>query len=450
MAGIALTGLASGMDTESLVKALLSAESTGRTRISQRQTQAEQRVSTLQGIQSKLASLKLATTALGSVTNWAPTQTVTSSDTSVMTATRTGGAGAGTSSVDVLGLASSTQRVYTYTPQPGNEVLTFGGTSVTVAAGSTIDDVVSQINAEGGEVIAVNAAGRLVVSSTTTGLASAFSWSSGGGALALESEKLGADATYRIDGGAVQSSPTNAVTGALPGVDLQLSKLGSAQVTIGTPGPDADQLVAKLKSFVEAYNAVIDATKTAVSEKPVKDATSATDLKKGVLFGDQGLVRLSSQLRGAVGADVAGLSGTLNSLAELGITTGSATGGTSSADALAGKLSFDEAKLRSALTTDPGSVREVLGAKAGTDGFAQAFSAVLAPMTETGSGIADRISQAGSEVTRLKSSLTRFDERLERRETQLRRQFAAMEAALAAAQEQQARVGGQLASLMSS
>lgn len=450
MAGISLSGLASGINTNDLITQILSAESTGRTRLAQQQTKAETRVTALQGIQSKLTALKTATTALGSVTNWTPTQTVSSSDTNVVTATRTGGAGAGTANVNVVSLASSTQRIYSYTPPPTNETLTFGGTSVTVAAGSTIDDVVSQINGEGGEVIAVNAAGRLVISSTTTGVASTFSWSSGGGALAMESEKLGGDATFTIDGGPIQSSSTNTAVGALPGVDLQLSKIGSASVTIGAPGPDNDALTGKVKAFVEAYNAVVEATKSATTEKPVKDAASTADLKKGVLFGDQGLVRIASQLRGAVGADVPGLAGALNSLAAIGVTTGVSSGSASSADSLSGKLVFDEAKFKTALKDNPASVRELLGAKVGTDGFTQQFSTVLAPMTEIGSGISDRITQAGSEVSRLKGSLTKFDERLERRGDQLRRQFAVMESALAAAQEQQSRIGAQLSSLLGS
>jgi flagellar hook-associated protein 2 len=446
MAGIQLSGLASGMDTDSMVTQLLAAESTGRTRLAQKQVQAEQRISTLSAIQTKLATLKSATAAMQSVTNWVPTQTVESSDPATATATRTGGAGAGSYTIDVKSLASSSQKTFTFNSPSADGTLTFGTTSVNINAGASIDDAVTAINQAGGDVIAVNAQGKLVVSSAKTGAASTFAAS--GDALTLDSERLGKDATFTVDGGPLQSSATNAVTGGLPGVDLNLKKLGSAGITVGAPGPDKDALTAKVKAFVDAYNAVLDATKTATTEQPVKGANSTADLKKGTLFADQGLVRMASQLRNGISGDIPGLSGALKSLGDLGISTGAATGAaTLNADAVAGKLTFDETKFKAALTSNPSDVRALLGATAGVDGFAQKFQSILTPLTASGSGIADRIDQQNNSLSTLKKSLTKFDERLATRETQLRKQFSAMETALAAAQARQSDLSAQLSRL---
>lgn len=446
MAGIALSGLASGMNTNDLVTQILSAESTGRTRLARQQTQEETRVSTLQSIQTKLSTLKSASQALRSVTNWIPTQTVESSDASVMTATRTGGAGAGSYVIDIKGLASSSQKTFTFNSPGADGQLTFGATTVNIAAGATVDDAVSAINAAGGDVVAVNAQGKLVVSSAKTGAASNFAFT--GDALTLDSERLGKDMEYTVDGGASKFSPTNSVKDALPGVDLTGKKVGSASLTVGSPGPDKDALVGKMKAFVDAYNAAFDAMNTATTEKPVKDASTTTDVKKGTLFGDQGLTRVMSQLRQSMSESVSGVTGAFKSLADLGISTGAATGSaTYSADSVKGKLVFDETKFRAALDTNPAGVRELLGAKSGTDGFAQKFEGLLAPQLNAGSGIADRIDQGNSQVSRIKASLTRFDERLSKREDQLRAQFAAMESALAAAQAKQADLTSRLASL---
>lgn len=449
MAGIALSGLASGMNTNDLVTQILAAESTGRTRLARQQTQEETRVSTLQSIQSKLSTLKSASQALRSVTNWIPTQTIESSDASVMTATRTGGAGAGSYVIDVKGLASSTQKTFTFSSPAADGTMTFGSTTVNIGAGSTIDDAVSAINAAGGDVVAVNAQGKLVVSSSKTGVASNFAWSSSD--LALDSERLGKDMEYTVDGGASQFSATNAVKDALPGVDIVGKKIGTASVTVGSPGPDKDALVTKMKAFVDAYNGALDAMNSATTEKPVKDASTTIDLKKGVLFGDSGLARVMSQLRQSMSDTVSGMAGTIDSLADLGITTGATTGGaTYSADSVKGKLVFDETKFRAALDTNAADVREFLGAKTGTNGFAQKFEALLAPQLDSGSGIADRIDQGNSQVSRIKASLVKFDDRLSKREDQLRAQFAAMETALAAAQAKQADLTSRLASLSSS
>ncbi len=449
MAGIALSGLASGMDTNSLVSQILAAEGTGRTRLATQQTQMEQRVSTLQSIQTKLSALKTASNALRSVTNWVPTQTAESSDASVMTATRTGGAGAGSYVIDIKSLSSSSQKTFTFNSPTTDGTLSFGSTTVNVTAGATIDDAVTAINQAGGDVIAVNAQGKLVVSSTKTGAASTFSFAdSGGTSLAMDSERLGKDMEYTLDGGPSLFSATNTVKDAIAGIDITGKKVGVASVTVGAPGPDKDALTAKMKAFVEAYNSVIDAANTATTEKPVKGASLSIDIKKGVLFGDQGLSRMVSQLRTGITDAVPGLSGTLSRLADLGVSTGAATGAAaSSADSLKGKLVFDETKFKAALDADPNAVREFLGAKAGTDGFTQKFELLLAPQLTAGSGIADRIDQGNSQVSRVKASLTKFDERLSKREDQLRAQFAAMETALAAAQAKQADLSSQLASL---
>lgn len=444
MAGVALSGLASGLDTASMISSILAAESTGKTLITNQQTQAQSRISKLTAIQTKLQSLQSATNSLMSVSNWTPTQTVSSSDTTIATATRNGGAAAGSFTVNVLSLASSSQKSFTYAAPAAASTLTFGSTSVNLAAGATIDDAVSAINAAGGGVVAVNAQGKLVVSSTTTGSASAFSWS--GGPLTLDSQRAGGDATYTVDGGAVRTSATNEVSHAMPGIDLTLNRTGSVGVTVGTPGPNVDGLVAAMKSWVDGYNATQDQIRGSITEKPVKNATNNVDLGKGVLFGDTTLSQLASSLRGAAGAPISGMTGSITALSDLGISTGASTGA-SSADSVNGKLVFDEAKFRAALKADPSAVRTALGATSGTDGFAQQFNTVLKPTTTAGQGIADRIEQQNATSKRLSDSLTRFNDRLAKREQALKVQFAAMESALNNSQTLQARLNAQLSSL---
>ncbi|MBO9533283.1 MAG: flagellar filament capping protein FliD [Solirubrobacteraceae bacterium] len=446
MAGIALSGLASGLDTSSMISAILSAESTGRTVLANQQTQAQARVTKLTAIQTKLATLQSQTNALASVGNWLPTQTVSSSDSTIATATRTGGAGAGSYSVNVLGLASSSQKTFSYTAPGADTSLTFGATTVNLSAGATIDDAVNAINQQGGDVVAVNAQGKLVVSSTTTGAASSFSFS--GGAVSLDSERTGQDARYTIDGGAVQTSPTNAVTGAMPGIDLNLTRTGSVGITVGTPGPNADGLVSQMKAWVDAYNAAQDQIRTTTTEQPVKGATNNVDLAKGVLFGDTSLSTLANSLRSNVGTAVSGLTGSVKSFADLGISTGATnSSATINQDSVNGKLVFDEAKFRAALAKDPSAVRTVLGATNGTNGLSQQFNTVLTPATTAGQGISDRIEQQNANVKRLTTSLTTFDSRLSAREDALKKQFALMESALNRSQTLQSQLSSQLASL---
>src|SRR5919198_5105446 len=108
---LALSGLASGVDTSSFVERLIAIDRQGTTRLQNRQYAVTGLQSALKGVASKLATLKSAAQALGSEANWKPTQTVESSDTRVAV-TQTGGAGIGGHSLQVNRVASSAQRGY--------------------------------------------------------------------------------------------------------------------------------------------------------------------------------------------------------------------------------------------------------------------------------------------------------------------------------------------------
>jgi flagellar hook-associated protein 2 len=151
-----------------------------------------------------------------------------------------------------------------------------------------------------------------------------------------------------------------------------------------------------------------------------------------------------TSLRSAVGSAVAGMTG-LTSLADLGVSTGAATTATGvNADAVAGKLTVDTAKLTAALDSNPLGVRKLLGGQANVDGFAQAFGAVLKPFQGVDGILAQRVTSAGSDLTRISTRLTQFDDRMDAKQTYYQRQFTALEKAL----QQSQSVGNSLASYL--
>src|SRR5688500_7548118 len=95
MAGIQLSGLASGLDTASIVSQRMAVERQPRTRIEMRQATEQARRDGLNEVAGQLRALKQAAADLRSVGVWADTQTATSSDTSKLDVRRTGGAGPG-------------------------------------------------------------------------------------------------------------------------------------------------------------------------------------------------------------------------------------------------------------------------------------------------------------------------------------------------------------------
>ena len=269
MAGIQLSGLASGLDTASIIDSLMAVERQPRTRIEMRQASEQARRDGLNQVTTQLKTLQDAATALRSAGTWVDTQTATSSDATKLAVTRTGGAGPGGYDIAVSRLASSTQRTYTYAPPAAGTNLTFTvkdaqgadvPTTIPIAAGASLDDAVSSINTTAGSpVYAVNVSGKLVLASRATGENARFTMAdSAGGTLTQQSERLGQKALINVDG-VDYDSETNTVTGAIPGVSLTLKGVtDSVQVDVGAPGPDGSALSDKVKAFTDAYNTVVE------------------------------------------------------------------------------------------------------------------------------------------------------------------------------------------------
>src|SRR3954470_23558357 len=138
MAGIQIGGLASGMDTDSVIAQLMQLEAQPGVRWAQQKKVSEARESTLKDILSRVKNLQTEAKNLKSVTTWADTQTVESSDSTKVTATRVGGAAPGAYSISVANLASGDQWSLAYdapTADTGFDITTSTGTQhVNVAA----------------------------------------------------------------------------------------------------------------------------------------------------------------------------------------------------------------------------------------------------------------------------------------------------------------------------
>jgi flagellar hook-associated protein 2 len=443
--GIQLSGLASGMDTESIISQLMSIESQPRTRVARQQVAIQARQDALRSIDTKLTALKLAASDLRSAAQWSPTQTVSSGNESVLTARRLAGAAPGGYPVTVSALASADARTYDWTDGGGNLTLDYKADGVDASksfdlTGQTLDEAVATINgASDSPVWAVNVGGKLSLSRRETGDHATWGFTASGTALgALTSSRDGSDAAYTIAGDATTyTSHTNVATAGLPGLELTLKSTGTATVTVSAPAADPDAVASKVKAFVSAYNDAVDLVRGKLDEKRVANPQSDADAKLGALFGDPTLGGLLSKLRQTISE--AGLD-------DLGVSVVS-NGTATSPDALAGKLSFDEAAFDAAWAADPLAVKAKLGSP-DAPGFAQDFEADLDPFTRAGDGLLDtRVSDADRELSYVKDTLASIDERLQTKEALLRKQFTALEEALSRSQSQSSDLAGQLAAL---
>lgn len=149
---LGLSGLASGIDTTSVVDALMAIAKQPQQALQHKQAQAQARSTALGAIKAELNGLKGLADDLASPGLYAPTQSAFSSDSSKVDVTLMSGAGTGGTSINVARLASSQQRSFTYTPNAGSDTtINFsGGSTLTVPAGTSIDDLATLINASSG------------------------------------------------------------------------------------------------------------------------------------------------------------------------------------------------------------------------------------------------------------------------------------------------------------
>lgn len=438
MAGISIGGLASGLDTEAMIEGLMRIERAPQARLELRQGRAKAREDALRDISSKLQAASQAAVALRSATLWADVQNVESSNPNAVAARLVAGAGPGGYELEVSQLARAEQRTFDYAPPGSASKITVNGVDVSLEAGATLADAAAAINADKTTgVFAVASGGRLVLSSRETGAANSIAAS--GSAIVEDASKLkaGLDAVFKIDGVASTSS-SNVLTDAITGLELTLKSVTTSPVTVnvGNPAPDDEAIVAKVKAFVTAYNAAVDAIRSRLTEPTVPNPSTKADANKGVLFGDSQLGDLRSRLRQFV--DEADMSA-------MGISTGAPSAAVSaSSDSVVGRLVFDEAKLKAALEADPAGVREQL---AGSNGFSSAFEGFLAPALGTTGTISDRLGAASAEGKRIGETMSALDVRLQRREDRLRAQFAALESALSRSKSQSEWLNGQLLAL---
>ncbi|MCK9247732.1 MAG: flagellar filament capping protein FliD [Solirubrobacteraceae bacterium] len=447
MAGISFGGLASGLDTASIISSLMGLERQPRTRLVAEQSAQQTSKTAIQTAITTLKDLQSAARALSDPALFGNRQTVTVADPSRVSATMTGGAAAGGYAVQVDQLARAAQAGYAFTEPvaDGSIVLSGDGWSdeITFAAGTTAQDIVSRINGDTSlhVVAAVSVVGgqeRLTFSSRTTGADSGFTAASAG-VLSDETLRSGLDAVVQIDG-VEHRSATNTIADAIPGVALTITGVTATPTTVnvGVPGVDTDAAKGAAEAFVKAYNSAVDLLRTQTANDP-----SGT---KGVLAADRTMIAVLDGIRDAlISIDGGGASLPLEAL---GITNGAASGTAAySQDAIRGRISLDADKLVAALTTDPAAVRDALG---GPGSVLTGLVDRIQSYTGATGVLTDRISAVDQTIADLGRRMTDLDARLTAKEASLTAQFARLEVAMSKWQTQSSWLSGQINSLSSS
>lgn len=466
MGTMSIGGLASGLNTSEIIASMMALERRPRNLLDTKQTLIETRQNLLRDFQTKLRAVQTAAADLRSVGLWAQTQAVTSTDDRKVSVTSTSGAGVGGYQIEVSQLANSAQRTFAFTRPTADGTVTIDGHATAYRADMTAQEFATAINSDRDATVYAAALddGTIVLSGRRTGENARFITVDPTATLAEDASKarMGRDALYTIDGVARRSSD-NVIRDAIPGVTVTLrgvtSATGAVTVSVGAPGADTEAIQKKVQAFIDAYNGAVDAIRSKLTEKSVPDERSQQDikngvpdrrtaaqLKAGVLFGDRQLHTVLDAMRTAIYTPIRGLPAAMDSLADLGISTGAASA-TTSADSLAGKLTLDAERLTKALTEDPNGVRNLLQGIDNAGGWARSFERALDSAVKADGILKSRIDGADSELRVLKNQMLQMDQRLSVRERSLTAMFTALEVAMAKSQAQGQWLSGQLAQL---
>jgi flagellar hook-associated protein 2 len=255
--------------------------------------------------------------------------------------------------------------------------LTIGGTPTTIptTSGESYSDLASAINKLNLGVTATagsdaNGTNLTIVSSDGT-----TPFSINEPAFGFTQAAAAANAQVTVDGVPI-SSGSNTVTGAIPGVTLNLLGAAPGSPITLTVAPDASQISTAINQFVTDYNSALNLVNAQFKMTSSTDSSGNTTSAQGVLASDPTLVNLQSAMEQAMSYVYTPASGTttVSSLADLGISVGDD-----------GTLTVDSATLDNALTADATDVQSFFQGTA-LNGFANSLYNTLNTFTSPADG----------------------------------------------------------------
>ncbi len=426
---IQFSGIASGMDTGSIVAQLVELRRQPIYRLESKKTGYEMQKAAYADLESKLSAMLSTINDIDSIRGFA-SLAATSSDEDALTASvgELGAQGSYDITINALAQAqkSMTQGFDTLNDSVGTGTfsITVGGetTDITLEAGASgLSALAAAINESGAGVTATvlyngaeSGGYHLVVSAEETGTESAFtldaSGLSGGTAPVFSTTQEAANAEFVIDTLTV-TSQTNEVSTAIQGVTLNLAAADPATEHRLDVGVDGEALQEKLQAFVDAYNDLFGY---------INDQSS----EGSTLRGDSLMRSVGTRVRMAM----------TQSLSDADITTLYQVGLRQQDDGL---LSFDSSLFNEELVEDYTGVRDLF---VGTDthsGIIYSLGLSLDDMTDSTDGVfkirkeslTDRMDDIDDRIERYELSIDKY-------EATMIAKFTAMETMIATLQAQ--------------
>jgi flagellar hook-associated protein 2 len=419
MASSTVSGIGSGIDTQSIVTALVNAEKAPKqAQIDKQTASTSTTLSGLSMIKSALDTYRAAIAKLNTATAFGSISGA-SSDEKIAKTTVTDTATNGSYALEVSKLATASKvstavfaggasSVVNNSTESTTLTISQSGSDygVSIEPGATLQQTRDAINTQlkskniSANILTDANGSRLVLSSNTTGKGTELTLS---GADELTKDyvvtTVPQNAKFTLDNLEMESA-SNSISSVVSGVNLELIAEGKSTITVST---STAQLKTSAQAFVTAYNALMTAINTQTKVSSTATATGGAATTAGALTGDATMRSLVSSVRnelvsGGAGAGISGLS----MLSQLGINTDKSTG----------LLAIDDAKWDKGVKAFGSEVAELFTGKSGlisrmtsaTDAFAK-FGGVLAQRQTSLTDSLDSLKVDQEDLTRRMASL---------------------------------------------
>ena len=480
---VRLSGLASGLDTDSIVKSLLEADQTKVDKEYKLKTKLEWTGDAYRAVNLEIKNFRekymsvlnastnmftssaynAYTVAMDSTSNavtvsagataTAGTYTINSVTQLATAATASSGSKMFTS--DTIGVGSKLSDAFSSDTfdSSGNISFSLNGKTFSFSKDTTLSSMMSTINSDETANVTMSYSSLkkgFTIASKSTGASSsvvianisgnAFADSADSAAFKIAAgTKNGQNAKAQIEGVDVEQSSN---TFTIDGLTYSLKAQTSSAVSF-TVSRDVDSVYKKITDFVDSYNTLVSDLQAKLDEEVYTDYEPLTDTereklsdsqaekwdekaKSGLLNDDSNIRSLLTNLRTAFYTAVSGAG---KSAADIGLTT--------QAYATNGKIVVDETKLKTALSNNPDMVAKVFtNVSTSTDastknkesGLITRISNLLGNYINTSTNVT--LAQNTTQITEAENKLDDLNDWLSNNETNYYAKFSAMESAL--------------------
>lgn len=436
MSAVSFSGLATGLDTSSIVAQLVELRRRPVYRLENRREDFQNQLTALATLKTKLLALQESAAKLDTLGEFNALG-ATSTHENILTATAGTSAAPGVYDIMVEALATGRRDVSQGYSSPDDVVgqgtvwFTVDGASTPLALGSgtTLTQFKDLINSsvDGVSASIINDGSgtdshHLVLRSDTEGTAGDFTINlagiNGGQAPALTTTQVAADARLTVDGITV-TADGNHTADVISGITLDLHQAEPGTLVSLKVEVDGAEIEEGVKGLVDTYNDLF----AFIQEQSQPD---------GVLRGNPTLRSVATRMENIFTSPLSGGTGNLSMMWEVGIKTGEDR-----------QMVWDAERFHEALENDFSSVRDLFIEREGNLGKGYLISTAISDMTHSVDGLFKISNDAlNTKIATADKTIERYERGIESYRLNLEARFIAMERMVAQLQAQGSYLGG--------